>query len=353
MIWWLHLIQWGAFLALLLMILELLEYPRTNRLLVFLCLAVASIQVRYGLYLENIFIDYTFSTYLFVTTLFAIGPLLFFVIRRALEFAYDNEPKLLLWQMIPAFAVFLYETWFLFQPNIIRIEILDKVLAGFSFDTYNVIMFLGTLHMIVYFLLTAYTFFTVKRKFQVKYGGQVMVTIFLPIAATALVSLGFRLQLTEVFIGGCILITITMLLVIIFRARETNFFLNLKKEVERKKYEKTQLTGLDLDRVQEKIEQLMRDELYLDEDLRLGAVAGQLSITSNQLSRILNERYGKNFNDFINQYRIEHAQKLLLADKEKGVLTIAYESGFNNKVSFNKHFTKLTGKTPSAFRKQG
>ena len=56
------------------------------------------------------------------------------------------------------------------------------------------------------------------------------------------------------------------------------------------------------------------------------------------------------FTDFVNQYRINQAKKILLHNKN--VTEACYESGFENLSYFNKRFKKLTGENPSQFRKR-
>jgi AraC-like DNA-binding protein len=67
---------------------------------------------------------------------------------------------------------------------------------------------------------------------------------------------------------------------------------------------------------------------------------------------VINQRFHKNFNDFINDYRIEEAKKMLGHKKTRDykLLTIAYEVGFNSKTTFNVVFKKKVGMTPSQYR---
>ena len=93
---------------------------------------------------------------------------------------------------------------------------------------------------------------------------------------------------------------------------------------------------------------------YLNPNLSLRSLAEQIAIHPNQLSWLLNESLGKNFNEFINKYRIE-AFKLLAKDPKKSNITImglAYDSGFNSKTVFNSYFKKVTGLTPKQFLRQ-
>ena len=102
------------------------------------------------------------------------------------------------------------------------------------------------------------------------------------------------------------------------------------------------------------MEHISNNKPYLDPDLSLRDLAKQIDIHPNQLSWILNQGIGKNFNEFINQFRIE-AFKSVANETENRKLTIegmAYESGFNSKTVFNTCFKKETGLTPTQYLKQ-
>ena len=93
---------------------------------------------------------------------------------------------------------------------------------------------------------------------------------------------------------------------------------------------------------------------YLDPDLSLRDLAKQIDIHPNHLSWILNQSIGKNFNEFINQFRIEAFKSIAveLENKKLSIEGMAYESGFNSKTVFNTFFKKETGMTPSQYLKQ-
>lgn len=104
----------------------------------------------------------------------------------------------------------------------------------------------------------------------------------------------------------------------------------------------------------DKLEDLMeRVKIYQDPDLRLEGLADSMGISSRSVSTILNTHYQKNFYDFVNQYRVMDAKKQLL-DPDNATTTIQrifLDAGFNSKTTFNTLFKKVTGKTPSQFRK--
>ena len=95
-------------------------------------------------------------------------------------------------------------------------------------------------------------------------------------------------------------------------------------------------------------------EPYLDSNLSLRSLAEQIGIHPNQLSWLLNESIGKNFNEFINQYRFETFKKIVQNPKNANLTIegLAYDSGFNSKTVFNTFFKKETGLTPKQFLKQ-
>ena len=97
-----------------------------------------------------------------------------------------------------------------------------------------------------------------------------------------------------------------------------------------------------------------KDAIYLNPKISLIDVATATETTPKMLSRVINESTGKNFSEFVNSYRIEKAKELLVAPETKNekIISIAYDSGFNNVTTFNLAFKAITQMTPSQYRKQ-
>ena len=128
-----------------------------------------------------------------------------------------------------------------------------------------------------------------------------------------------------------------------------------KQKRRRDKYKTIPIDSKRIEDVIAKLLHLMDEErLFLDPDLTLNKLSLRLRVHYNHLSRIINERFGLSYNDFINKYRIEEARKKLTAPEEKKstILDIAYSTGFYSKSVFNAAFKKFTGMTPTEYRKK-
>jgi AraC-like DNA-binding protein len=92
---------------------------------------------------------------------------------------------------------------------------------------------------------------------------------------------------------------------------------------------------------------------YLHDGLTLTELANQLGMTRNQLSSLINTATGENFYTFINQYRVEEVKKLIANPKNNNftLLTLALDAGFSSKSAFQAVFKKVTGLTPTEYRK--
>jgi YesN/AraC family two-component response regulator len=127
----------------------------------------------------------------------------------------------------------------------------------------------------------------------------------------------------------------------------------LRNQAEKNRYEKSKIKNLDLNGILERLKNLMEEKkFFINEDICLNMLARELDIESYQLSQIINENFNKNFNSFINTYRIEEAKKLLLKEGERTIFSISYAVGFNSPAPFYEWFQKLTGVSPSRFRKK-
>ncbi|HOK03320.1 MAG TPA: helix-turn-helix domain-containing protein [Spirochaetota bacterium] len=135
--------------------------------------------------------------------------------------------------------------------------------------------------------------------------------------------------------------------------RHPHYHRLLRSETRKAHYERSRTKGLDVNKILQRLKELMEEEkIFADEELTLKDLASELAISQHQLSQILNENLKKNFNTFINEYRIEEAKKMLIEEKERSILSIGIAVGFNSNTAFTTVFSKITGITPSQYRKQ-
>ena len=97
-----------------------------------------------------------------------------------------------------------------------------------------------------------------------------------------------------------------------------------------------------------------KEKPFLDSGISLITLADSLGVNPKTLSFVINEHIHKNFNQYINDWRIEEVKKRLddKAYDHFKMLSIAFDCGFNSKSTFNLAFKKATGLSPSEYRKR-
>ncbi len=90
---------------------------------------------------------------------------------------------------------------------------------------------------------------------------------------------------------------------------------------------------------------------YLDPELSLSDLAGELGMTRGHLSWLINNSIGKSFYDYVNTYRVEEALIMLAEGGRKSILECAFSAGFNTKSTFYKFFKIKTGMSPGEYAK--
>ena len=98
---------------------------------------------------------------------------------------------------------------------------------------------------------------------------------------------------------------------------------------------------------------IQRDQKYLNPQLSMEWMADELSMSTGNLSRLVNRFSEHNFSDYINSFRVEESKKLLKNAEfsDYTIAAIGLECGFNSKSTFYAAFKKFTGQTPTNYRK--
>ena len=121
-----------------------------------------------------------------------------------------------------------------------------------------------------------------------------------------------------------------------------------------RKYEKTGLSEAENLRLKAELDRLMNQELlFKDSLISLAILAKRLHVSTNILSQVINSNYNKTFFEFLSHYRINLA-KTFFSDpaRKDNISEIAFEVGYNSLSAFNTAFKKVTGFTPSQYKKR-
>ena len=314
-----------------------LRKSKVNSLLGFLILSFSLCLLYYVIYWTNYYSVWSRSLGVAMGLTYSFGPLLYFYIKSNKKQIYFNG-----WHFLPLMLyVFHYFGWHVYPENlrpffftaqpilqnahlaIYTILILKFTYAnkGFSNGALKLYQwrkkvswaFFGySLSFLSYYILV----WTGALKVEYDYGISVMSAFFIYFIGYH----GFQQQ--EIF-----------------------------KMYENGRYQKSPLNSSASKAILDTLRNYMRNEKpYLNSSLRLHDLAERLDFPHHYISQVINNLDGENFADFINKYRIEEAKKLLLEPNQKKIIHVAYDSGFNNKASFNNAFKRFTGMAPSEFR---
>lgn len=102
------------------------------------------------------------------------------------------------------------------------------------------------------------------------------------------------------------------------------------------------------------VRQIIYDnKLYLNPDLRITDIAQRMSLSPNYLSKLINEASGEGFNDMVNRMRIESVMEKINDNSfsNKTLFSIAVDSGFRSRSTFNSSFKKITNMTPAEYKR--
>jgi len=169
-----------------------------------------------------------------------------------------------------------------------------------------------------------------------------------------IVKLCFKGDLGDYYIGTyvSVIILITTLRVMndsSYFERSTSFM-----DIDLGKYRKSSLTETNKKKILESIIfELETRQYYLENLASLSELAKKMGESPHHVSQVMNEKLNKSFFELLASYRVEEAKKILSADNKNKITVeeISEMVGYNSKTAFNNAFKKLSGKTPTEFRK--
>lgn len=230
----------------------------------------------------------------------------------------------------------------------------------FSLPVYSKIVYLNLIISKFFFLtlisMMLYRFYIISKYsksiklsgvFRVGYVFAILMVVMAVICITGDL---FSLKIVR---GSVFVANVIMCSVYIVSRRHPSYNRMLKIEIEQAGYAHSYIKGIDIEPVVDNLYRLMReDKAFADEDITLKKLADELGITAHQLSQILNERIKKNFSTFINEFRIEESKNLLIEEFDRSILSISIAVGFNSYTTFCTAFSRITGCSPSQYRKE-
>ncbi len=127
--------------------------------------------------------------------------------------------------------------------------------------------------------------------------------------------------------------------------------LHLLAEAENVKEICTEEYALDLN-----VDQLGRIKIVYDhvmenfkQEVSIKAIADKLNISEPAFYKFIKKQTKKTYTQIINEFRINHASKLLMTT-DLNITQICYDSGYNNISYFNRKFKEIMAQTPQNFK---
>ncbi|MDH7446509.1 helix-turn-helix domain-containing protein [Aquimarina sp. 2201CG14-23] len=304
----------------------------------------------------------------------AIGPLLYFYVKSITTSNFKFRKKDFI-HFVPVSIYVLYK---------IAIFIYDSVQPGFN-ETQNgylkialdekyvnpLVGIVENLQMLLYLAFTIQLYFMYKRKIQQFFSNTYRLELNWIRNFLFIYSFLFLYSVFEGVIGSVItdlhwtqrwwyqFFTAVAIIYIGIKGyfTDTNTLNNLNFSVNTPETDKNPPSELSevLIKNKERIQEFMEKEKpFLNPDLNLTELSKMLNIPSSTISDTINSGFHKNFNDFVNSYRVQAVQMMLQEGKQQqlSLLGIAYECGFNSKATFNRVFKKLTDTSPSQYLAQ-
>lgn len=304
---------------------------------VFLGLLLLSLSTRIG---KSVFYNFNpqlSKTYLQIglSACFFIGPLLYFFVKSILQNINDSFAKYSLIFMLMAISILGFLFPYKENPEIWR---------GIIYYSINIQWF-------VFIILSIYEARPVFRKLaknrkQISYQETWILSVICGVFA---IWLSYSLSRYTSYISGALTFSFSFYIsfLLIYYAKNKTLISVPDKE----KYI-NKIDGKLVKEIQEKIDILFETrKIYTNPDLTLSILAKELNVRPQLLSQFINDNLNKSFTQFINEYRIDEAKRLLKENTQLKIDAVGFESGFNSSSTFYSSFKKITGTTPSNYQK--
>jgi len=316
--------------------------------------------IHLSLFLSNYSFNFPHSLYITASFSFLYGPLLYFYFKRI---AGKYQFKLVdVLHLIPSVALFVY-----FLPiYLLPAEEKFSILFNKYETTYFIIIAVVTIKSISLAIYGFLIYKLYRSCLNIKPRQHVEIlkwkrniTILNSIYVVSYIIYGIAI-INKIFVDVLIYPQIVSMSIIVLYVGYTAY---VQPKVFSKKYlfsglilkyQKSGLTeGFSNDLKEQLLHLFTVEKIYKRNDINLDILSQKLGTTRHNLSQVINEHFDVNFFSLINKYRIYEAQEIFKNDinNNLNIIDVAYDVGFNNKVTFNKAFKDQTELTPSQYIK--
>lgn len=277
-----------------------------------------------------------------------VGPTLYLLSR------YIEEGRLsvrfLPLHLLPTLFVSIYMISYFAKPPVWKatrlVEIFVRNHVGAEEIIYGCGVFASSSYIL--YLVIRYIPFLTQQKTKEK-----KMLIFLMLSATVAMigMLSVILQSFSLIKVAAAMICLSLILHFVLHFHDPDYYKILAQTLQNHRFQ-SHLKGLDVDNILTRLDGLMETEkIFLDEDITLEQLAEVMVLSRHQLSELINRYKRKNFREYINEYRIKEAIRILEETTDVGLLDLGYKVGFGSNSAFYTAFKKYTGCTPKKYIK--
>lgn len=312
------------------------------------------------LYVSGYQYEYPNTLYASTTFSFLYGPLLYFYFKRIIQ-KYKLQWSDVL-HLIPSAVLLFYLLPYYGMSSLEKFNVLLDQTNNNSLSGINIIIIVKIISLSLYAFLTFRLYKNSLEKTSQKQKASELwqrniIAIFM-VYVVAYIFYGASITVAFSFPAMAHLQTFVMAALVFYVAyiayAQPEIFkgqVTLVDPVILYKYKKSGLTPSFSVELRDKLVSLMNeDKVYRQSDINLEKLAELMETTRHNASQVVNEHFGLNFFELMNKYRIAEAMEILQDDShDLSIIQVAYQVGFNNKVTFNKSFKKMVAKTPSQY----
>jgi len=342
---------------------------RANFWLGCLVLTVTSFILSGAVYRIGLLPDFPHVVHLHLVTILLLGPAAYLYVRSCTQKDFEMRPILWL-HFLPALLALGYHLPFYLQGGEEKILAFFKYFLEGDLGQPKIISFLKIVHSTIYFIICVRLVLDYRKHLSntaslidVTFHRWLLVfctVLLLPIFTVVFYAISsFQLFSATTFFAGLFIFIVAVHIAAmvkpeLFHTFPHQMLIPKSSEEQKQKYENSKLQDAQKSKYIEKLQTYVTtDKPYLAPELTLSQLSEQVNIPAHYLSQVINEKLDCNFLDFINGYRVQDAKAKLLNPKfdHYTIVSIAYDAGFNSKSTFYAAFKKVTGMTPSKYRK--